>query len=282
MGELIKGEPVAETIKEVVIADVEGLKAKGINPKLTIIRVGAHTSDLSYEKGALKTMEACGIITDVVELPLEITQDEFIVKLKEINEDPKTHGILVFRPMPKQLDENVIKYIIAPEKDVDCFSPTNMAKVFEGDETGLFPCTPTAVIEILKHYNIDIKGKNITVIGASNVVGKPVSLLLLAEFATLTICHIFTEDIAAMCANADIIVSAAGVAGLVKAAQVPEGAIVIDVGINFVDGKMCGDVETATAEKASMMTPVPGGVGAVTNTVLAKHIIKACKMQNNL
>ena len=282
MGELIKGAPVAEAIREEIKADVEMLRAKGIAPKLAFIRVGAQGPDLAYERGATKTMGMCEIDTEVVELPEDITEEAYIEKLKEINAREDIHGILTFRPLPKHIRESVVKHVIDPAKDVDCFNPINMATVVEGDDNGFFPCTPAAVIEILDHYKVDLEGKNVTVIGHSNVVGKPVSLLLLNRNATVTTCHIFTKDTASMTKGAVIVVSAAGVPALVKPEQVDDGVVVIDVGINFVDGKMCGDVDPAVADKAGMMTPVPGGVGAVTNTVLAKHVVIACKRQNNL
>ena len=284
MGQLIKGKPVADAISESLTKEVEQLKAKGITPKLTIVRVGAKGSDLSYEKGALKRCESIGLATEVKELPEDISQEDFILELKKVNEDKATNGILIFRPFPKQLDESVIKYIIAPEKDVDCFSPVNVAKVMESDPTGFPPCTPSAVIEILKHYNVPMKGKKAVVVGRSMVVGKPVSMLLLNENATVTICHSRTENMPAVCAEADVLVVGMGKAKMINSAYVKEGAAVVDVGINVdSEGKLCGDVDTDDClGKASMITPVPGGVGAVTTSLLAKHVVKACKQQNNL
>lgn len=283
MGILIKGKPVADKITESLKNEVETLKKENIFPKIKIIRVGANSSDLAYERGALKRMEKCGINTEVIELPSDISQNDFIDKLREVNNDKFTHGILVFRPLPKQLNEEVIKYAISPEKDVDCFSPVNVAKVMEGDETGFPPCTPKAVVEILKHYCPDLKGKNIVVIGRSMVVGKPVSMLLLKENTTVTICHSKTKDLPGVVSKADIVVAAVGRAKMVKESYLKKDAIVIDVGINVdEDGNMCGDVDTdACLETASMITPVPGGVGSVTTSVLAKHVVKACKLLNH-
>ncbi|MFD3155763.1 bifunctional 5,10-methylenetetrahydrofolate dehydrogenase/5,10-methenyltetrahydrofolate cyclohydrolase [Haloimpatiens sp. FM7330] len=284
MGQIIKGKPVADTITEKLKEEVEQLKSKGITPKLTIMRVGENPSDLSYEKGAIKRYSKVGIETEVKAYPENISQDEFIKELKKVNEDKHTNGILVFRPMPKQLNEDEIKYVIAPEKDVDCFSPINVAKLMSGDKTGFPPCTPTAVIEILKHYNVEMKGKNAVVIGRSMVVGKPVSMLLLNENATVTICHSKTQNMKEIASKADILVVGVGKAKMVTADYVKEGAVVIDVGINVDEnGKLCGDVDTDDcSEKASMITPVPRGVGSVTTSILGKHVIKACKMQNNL
>jgi methylenetetrahydrofolate dehydrogenase (NADP+)/methenyltetrahydrofolate cyclohydrolase len=283
MNELLSGKIVAESIKEDAIKAVEELKKRGIEPKLKIIRVGANPSDLSYERGALKRMAGCDIKTEVLELPQDITQADFIEELKSVNKDESVHGILVFRPLPGHLDEEVIKYVIAPEKDVDCFSPTNVAKVMEGDESGFAPCTPTAVIEILDYYKIGLSGANTVVLGRSMVVGKPVSMLLLKKNATVTICHSKTKDLPRVAAAADVLIVGIGKAKMVTADYVKEGAIVVDVGINVdQNGKLCGDVDFEDCKsKAGMMTPVPGGVGSVTTSVLAKHVIKACKLQNN-
>ena len=284
MGETIKGKPVADAITERVVKDVEELRGKGISPKLKIVRVGEEPSDLAYERGALKRMEKCGIEREVIELPADISQDEFIKELKKVNDDESVHGILVFRPMPNHLDEDVIKYVISPEKDVDCFSPVNVAKVTEGDETGFPPATPTAVMEILKYYNVDLKGKHAVVIGRSLVVGKPVSMLLLKEHATVTICHSRTQDLAGMCRTADVLVAAVGRAKLIDDTYVKDGAVILDVGINMnEDNNMFGDVDfDKCIDKASMITPVPAGVGSVTTSVLAKHVLKACRILNNI
>lgn len=284
MGEIIKGKPVADAITELIIKDVEEIKAKGISPKLTIVRVGADPSDLAYERGALKRMEKCGIDREVLEFPVDISQKEFIEELKKVNDDESTHGILIFRPMPKHLNEDVIKYIISPEKDVDCFSPVNVAKVTEGDETGFPPATPTAVMEILKYYNVELKGKHAVIIGRSLVVGKPVSMLMLKEHATVTICHSRTQNLPGMCSMADVLVAAVGKAKMVDDTFIKDGATVIDVGINMDDNnKLCGDVDFEKClDKSSMITPVPAGVGSVTTSVLAKHVVKACKNLNNI
>lgn len=284
MGEIIKGKPVGDAISEVLKSECEELVKGGIQPKLAILRVGAKANDLSYEKGALKKCEAIGIETEVTELPDGTTQEQYIETLQKLNDDSSVHGILTFRPLPKGIDEEVIKNIIAPEKDVDCFSPMNTAKLMEGDKTGFPPCTPTAVVEILKYYNVPLKGANVVVLGRSMVVGKPVSMLLLGENATVTICHSKTKDLPKVCANADVLVAGVGRARMVTSDYIKEGAVVIDVGINAKPegGGICGDVDTDdVVGKASMVTPVPAGVGSVTTSILAKHVIKACKQQNN-
>ena len=284
MGEIIKGKPVGDALSEVLKGECEALVKDGIQPKLAILRVGAKANDLSCEKGALKKCETIGIETEVTELPDGTTQEEYIEVLQKLNKDSSVHGILTFRPLPEGIDEEVIKNVIAPEKDVDCFSPMNTAKLMEGDKTGFPPCTPTAVVEILKHYNVPLKGANVVVLGRSMVVGKPVSMLLLGENATVTICHSKTKDLPQVCANADVLVAGVGRARMVTADYVKEGAVVIDVGINAKPegGGICGDVDTDdVVGKASMVTPVPAGVGSVTTSILAKHVIKACKQQNN-
>ena len=284
MGEIIKGKPVGDALSEVLKGECEALVKDGIQPKLAILRVGAKPNDLSYEKGALKKCETIGITAEVTELPEETTQEQYIEALEKLNKDSSVHGILTFRPLPKGIDEEVIKNVIDPEKDVDCFSPMNTAKLMEGDKTGFPPCTPTAVVEILKHYNVPLKGANVVVLGRSMVVGKPVSMLLLGENATVTICHSKTQDLQKVCADADVLVAGVGRARMVTADYVKEGAVVIDVGINAKPegGGICGDVDTDdVVGKASMVTPVPAGVGSVTTSILAKHVIKACKQQNN-
>ena len=284
MGEIIKGKPVGDALSEVLKGECEALVKEGIQPKLAILRVGAKANDLSYEKGALKKCETIGIVTEVTELPDGTTQEQYIETLQKLNNDSSVHGILTFRPLPEGIDEEVIKNIISPEKDVDCFSPMNTAKLMEGDKTGFPPCTPTAVVEILKHYNVPLKGANVVVLGRSMVVGKPVSMLLLGENATVTICHSKTKDLPKVCADADVLVAGVGRARMVTAEYVKEGAVVIDVGINAKPegGGICGDVDTDdVVGKASMVTPVPAGVGSVTTSILAKHVIKACKQQNN-
>lgn len=284
MGEIIKGKPVGDALSEVLKGECEALVKEGIQPKLAILRVGAKANDLSYERGALKKCETIGITAEVTELPDGTTQEQYIETLEKLNNDSSVHGILTFRPLPEGIDEDVIKNVIAPEKDVDCFSPMNTAKLMEGDKTGFPPCTPTAVVEILKHYNVPLKGANVVVLGRSMVVGKPVSMLLLGENATVTICHSKTKDLPKVCADADVLVAGVGRARMVTADYIKEGAVVIDVGINAKPegGGICGDVDTDdVVGKASMVTPVPAGVGSVTTSILAKHVIKACKQQNN-
>lgn len=280
-GQIIKGKPVADQISENLINEVNDLVKNNINPKLALVRVGARGDDLAYERGALKRCESIGIKTEVIELPEDINQEDYIKEINKLNDNKDVHGILCFRPLPKQLNEEIIKYVIKPEKDVDCFSPVNAAKVMEGDTSGFPPCTPTAVVEILKHYNVELSGSKVAVLGRSMVVGKPAAMLLLNENATVTICHSKTKDLAKVTSEADILVGAVGRAKMIKENFIKEGAVVIDVGINVdEEGNLCGDVDTNEAlKKASMVTPVPAGVGSVTTSILAKHVVKACKLQ---
>ncbi len=280
--QIIKGKPVADKISEDLKKEVKNLNEMGINPKLAIVRVGERPDDLAYERGALKRCQNIGIETEVVELEENISQEEFIKAVHKLNEDDKVNGILTFRPLPDHLSEDEIKYEISPKKDIDCFNPINTAKIVENDKTGYPPCTPTAVIEILKHYGISLTGANIVVLGRSMVVGKPLSMLLLNENATVNICHSKTRNLPEIASQADILVAAVGKAKMVKKNYVKDGAIVIDVGVNVDDqGNLCGDVDMEDVlDKVSMITPVPGGVGAVTTSILATNIIKACKLQN--
>ncbi len=284
MGQIIKGKPVADAITAELVKDVEALKAKGISPKLKIVRVGAREDDLSYERGALTRMDKCGIIAEVLELPVDINQEDFVKELKAVNDDPTVHGILLFRPLPKQLDMEEIKFIVDPVKDIDCMNPLNAEKIFEGDKTGYPPCTSQACIEILDHYGVDMKGKRAAVVGRSMVVGKPLAMLLLDKNATVTICHSRTNDLPAVCRQAEVVIAAVGRAEMVKGDFISDGAVVIDVGINVnEEGKLCGDVKfDECVDKASMITPVPAGVGSVTTSVLAKHVVKACKQINHI
>ena len=284
MAKLLTGKRVADKITNELKIEVKDLKDKEIFPKLSILRVGSNPSDLAYERGSLKRMKKCGINTEVLEFSEDINQKDFLKKLEEVNKDKEVHGILIFRPLPKQLNEEEIKYFISPEKDVDCLSTINIGKVTEGDKTGFPPATSAAVIEMLKYYDISLEGKNAVVLGRSLVVGKPLSMLLLGENATTTICHSRTRNLKEISKNADILVTAVGKAKMVNKNYVSKNSIVLDVGINVDnDGKLCGDVNFEECKDiCSMITPVPRGVGSVTTSVLAKHVIKATKLLKNI
>lgn len=283
MGHLIKGKAVADNISVRVKKEVEELRKNNISPKLKIVRVGGREDDLAYESAALKKMNKLNIDCEVLELPLDIDQDTFINELKRIVNDNSVHGILLFRPLPEQINENDVKFVISPEKDIDCFNPINIAKLLEGDDTGFPPCTARAAMEMLKFYNIELKGKEAAVIGRSMVVGKPLSIMLLKENSTVTICHSKTKNLPEVTKRADILIAAIGKSHMVTKDYIKENAAVIDVGINVdQEGKITGDIDTDDClEKAGVITPVPSGVGSVTTAVLAEHVIKACKLLNN-
>jgi len=284
MSIIMKGSEVAAAMKEELLREVEKLAQKGIVPELGIVRVGARPDDLAYERGAIKKMGSMGIRCKVIELPESIGQADFEKEFSAVDNNPDIHGILLFRPLPKQLDEQSVRNIINPKKDIDCMSPINIAKVFSGDESGFDPCTAEAVMEVLAHYGIDLNGRRVTVVGRSMVVGKPLSMLLLKKNATVTICHTKTRDLEETCRNAEILVAAAGKAAMITADFVSENSVVVDVGINVgSDGKLCGDVDfDAVAPKVAYITPVPGGVGAVTSSVLADHVVRAANSLNGL
>lgn len=275
--ELLKGAPVSAAIREWAAEEIKQLQ--GSVPKLAIIRVGEKPDDMSYERSAVKKMEAFGLRVQTFVFPKDISDEEFKEAFQKINKDPDVTGILLLRPLPGQIKEKEIEAMIDPRKDLDGISPVNIAKVFSGDPSGFAPCTAEAVIEILKANNISIEGKRAAVIGRSMVIGKPLSMLLLKENATVTICHTRTKELPEICRQAEILVAAAGKAGMVEESWVSDGAVVIDVGINVDEnGKLCGDVDQASMESRNLLlTPVPGGVGAVTTAVLAKHLIQAAR-----
>ena len=274
----LRGMPVVKALAEQLKAEVAELAQKGVTPKLAVVRVGEREDDLSYEKGLLKRFAAVEAEAEVTVLPEDCTQERLEKTIDALNQDGSVHGILLFRPLPKHLSEERIKERIAEEKDVDCMGIRNMAHVFAGDKSGYPPCTPQAVIELLDFYGIDLTGKKVTVVGRSLVVGRPLAMLLLGKNATVTICHTRTKNLEEDCRNADIIVACAGAARMIRREFVREGQIVIDVGINMVDGKLCGDVDyEAVSEIAEAVTPVPGGIGTVTTSVLLKHTVLSAK-----
>ncbi len=273
--EILKGLPVANAINEKLMEQVKSIE--GSLPHLAIIRVGERPDDCSYERGAVKKMDKVGVRCTTYTFDADIDNETFQAEFDKINENPDIDGILMLRPLPKQLDEKQIENKIDPRKDLDGISPLNLAKVYAGDESGYAPCTAEAVIEMLDYAGIDIKGKRVTVVGRSLVIGKPVSMLLMKRNATVTVCHTKTVDMEGTCRNAEILVAAAGAARMIKKDYVAEGAIVVDVGINVdEEGNLCGDVDfDAITDIAAIATPVPGGVGSVTTSVLAKHLVKA-------
>ncbi|MDO5095465.1 MAG: tetrahydrofolate dehydrogenase/cyclohydrolase catalytic domain-containing protein [Peptostreptococcaceae bacterium] len=279
MDKLLLGKNVADQLKEEIKVRVENFKKNQIEPKLCILRVGEKPDDIAYQRGATKTMEELGIAIEAIELPNDCTTEQLSDVMQKLNDDNKVHGVLMLRPLPNHIDENKIRNQIHLDKDVDCMSELALAGVLEPKKAKKKPCTPQAVIEILKHYNIPMSGKNTVVLGRSTVIGKPVALLLTDENATVTLCHSKTADLAKVCQSADILVSAIGKAKFVIADFVKEGAVVVDVGINFDEnGKMVGDVDIdAVMDKVAGITPVPRGVGSVTTTVLAMNLLSTIK-----
>jgi len=278
---LLTGKEVAQKMDQDIQKEVSELKAKGINPALRIMIVGEASDSVFYANSAKKMAEKNGILCELAQLAGTMSQDEFVNILKQRNADRNIHGIIVMRPFPKQISEDVVKYVLSPEKDVDCFNPVNAGKIMAGDMTGFPPATPQAVMEMLRFYEIPMSGKDAVVIGRSMVVGKPMSMLLLGENATVTVCHSKTRDLPGVCKRADIVVAAIGRAKMITADYIKPGATVMDVGINPEGDKFVGDVNTeAVKEVAGAITPVPGGVGTVTTRVLLKHVVKAAKLQN--
>jgi len=283
MAKLLEGKQVVATLNDKLRADVENLKSKNIIPTLAIVRVGERGDDISYERGATKRCETIGVSVKNFILGSETTQGELLTTIDTINADPDIHGCLLFRPLPKHIDDNIVRNRLLPAKDVDGITDISLAGVFAGVDTGFPPCTPQACMEILDHFNIETTGKNAVVIGRSLVVGKPVAMMLIQKNATTTICHTKTVDMPALCQEADILIVAAGRAKIIGKDYFRKGQTVIDVGINVDEnGKLCGDVNFAEAELiVEAITPVPGGVGTVTTSVLVKHVIEAAKMKVN-
>ena len=289
MAKLLLGKEVNEKLNARIIAECEALKAQGIQPTLGIIRCGERPDDLSYERGATKRAEALGVAVEKFLLPEDVSKEELLKTIDEINANDKIHGVLMFRPLPKHLkaDQDEICNRLDPRKDVDGMTDGSNAGVFMGKELGFAPCTPAACMEILDYYGIDCKGKNAVVIGRSLVVGKPAAMMLMGKNATVTVCHTKTVNTAEICRKADILVSAAGVLNSLTKDYVRPGQVVIDVSINWDENKpnargglgaIAGDAVYAEVEPiVEAITPVPGGVGSVTTSVLMKHVIEAAE-----
>lgn len=280
MTEILKGAPVAEALTEKMKQDVAELRAKGIDPTLAILRVGERPDDLAYERGAMKRSDKAGVTVRNVVLPEDVTQEDFDRTLNELNEDPTVHGILMFRPLPKHLDNEKARKMLAPEKDIDGCTDGSLAGVFTNTKSGFPPCTAQAAMEMLHFYGIDIKGKKAAVIGRSLVIGRPVGMMLMHENATVVNCHTKTVDVPSITREADILIAAAGVLSSVKAEYTNPDQVVIDVGINWDEekGGISGDVDFEAVEPVvRAISPVPGGVGTVTSSVLVSHVIEAAK-----
>ena len=279
MAKRLLGKEVTAALNERIKADAEALKAKGVNPTLCIIRVGENESDISYERGATKRCETLGVACEKILLPEDVSQEELLATIDKVNKNDQIHGVLLFRPLPKHLDQSVIENALDPAKDVDCMTDGSMSGVFTGKNVGFPPCTPQACMEILDHYGIDCTGKKAVVVGRSLVVGKPAAMMLIKKNATVTVCHTRTVDMPSVVREADIVIVAAGRAGVVDDTYLRAGQVVIDVGINVnAEGKLYGDVDFEKAEPiVEAITPVPGGVGSVTTSVLVGHVVEAAK-----
>lgn len=279
MAQLLKGLPVAGALTEALIERAAALNANQITPTLAILRVGQRPDDISYEIGAKKRCAKVGIALRQFLLEETCTREELLDTIRKINDDPSIHGCLMFRPLPDPEMEEAACALLAPEKDVDGMTSGSLAAVFTGKGAGYPPCTAQACLELLDYYHIPLQGKRVAVVGRSLVIGKPVSIMLLSRNATVTMCHTKTVDMAKICREAQILVVAAGRAGVVDGSYTAPGQIVVDVGINVnAEGKLCGDVKFEEAEPVvEAITPVPGGVGSVTTAVLAKHVIEAAE-----
>ncbi|WP_303871877.1 bifunctional 5,10-methylenetetrahydrofolate dehydrogenase/5,10-methenyltetrahydrofolate cyclohydrolase [Acetobacterium wieringae] len=296
---LLSGKEVSESMLAEVLKDANELKEKGIQVKMAIMRVGEDPGSISYEKSIITRMGKSNIEVESVQFPIDVTEADFIAKLQAINEDKNIHSVLIFQPLPDQIDAEKIKYLLSPEKDPDALNPTNLGKLMIADERGFFPCTAEGVMEMFKFYNIDVKGKDVVVINNSNVLGKPLTIMLTNEFATVTMCHVHTKDTSSFTKTADIVVTACGIYGLVRPEMLNENCILIDVAMSqmkdenkeFIlneEGKKirAGDAHVDCLDKVAMITSATpgcgGGTGPITTALLAKHVIKACKMQSGL
>ena len=285
MAKLLKGKDVVENLNGKLIDKVKELKENGINPTLAILRVGEREDDLSYERGAKKRCELVGVEVKVFSLPIDVTEEEYLDTLDKLNKDITINGILMFRPLPKHIDESKARNMLSAAKDVDGCTDLSLAGVFTNTELGFSPCTAEAAMEILKFYDIPIEGKKVAVIGRSLVIGRPIAMLLMHENATVTICHTKTVDVPSITKKADIVVVASGQMESVGADYLKENQTVIDVGISWNNekNKLCGDVKFDEVENlVSAITPVPGGVGGVTTSILVKHVVEAAIRQSSL
>jgi methylenetetrahydrofolate dehydrogenase (NADP+)/methenyltetrahydrofolate cyclohydrolase len=278
---LFSGKDVSEALKERMRKEVDELKAKGVTPTLGIIRMGEEPNDISYERGATKTCESVGAAVRVFAIPRDASQSELLKVIHEVNEDKGIHGVLLFRPLPKQIDDNAARAALLPAKDMDGITDGSMAGIYSDSGVGYPPCTAESVIRILDHYKVEIAGKDVVVLGRSTVIGKPVSMLLLKKNGTVTVCHSKTKDLAKKTQAADVVVVAMGRAWSVGKECFRAGQYVIDVGVNAKpngEKGTCGDVRTEEVEPiVAGITPVPGGVGTVTSANLVSHVISAAK-----
>ena len=278
MADLLLGRPGADAIKEDLARRVAVLAEKGITPRLAVIRLGEDPGDMAYERSILRNCEKLGCAAQSIALPRDIGQEALIAKIEEVNADPSIHGCLLLRPLPQHMDSAKVCDALAPEKDLDGMGCRALGALFAGRKDAFAPCTAQACLEMLKFYGIDPAGKRAAVVGRSLVIGRPAGQLLLQADATVTLCHSRTPDLPAVCREADILIVAVGRAGMIDREHTRPGQVILDVGVNSVDGKLCGDVRTEEAAGiAAAVSPVPGGVGAVTPSVLMAHLVEAAE-----
>lgn len=279
--EVIYGKQLAEDLRQEMKEEVTQLHEQGIHPKLVVVIIGEDPASMSYVKGKQRASDKVGMDSDLIELPVETSQQELLDLIEKLNQDSTVHGILVQLPLPDHIEEQNVIEAINPEKDVDGFHPINVGRMMTGKDT-FYPCTPFGILVMLQRAQVELEGKHAVIIGRSNLVGKPIGQLLLNENATVTHCHSRTKNMRELTKLADIVIVAAGKPDLITGEDIREGAIVIDVGVNRVDGKLTGDVDFDSAfEKASHITPVPKGVGPMTITMLLHNTIKAAKQIHN-
>lgn len=280
MSNVLRGKAVADAMDVETTARVEALKAKGVEPCIGILRVGEREDDLAYERGALKRVEKNGVAVKQVLLPADASQADLLAAIKDLNEDSSVHGVLMFRPLPKQMDEAEACEALLPEKDLDGITRGSMASIYSGTGAGFAPCTAEGCIELLKYYGVEMSGKRAVVIGRSLVIGKPVAMLLMANNATVTVCHSRTQNMPDVVKEADIVICALGRGEMIDGKYFREGQTVLDVGINWSEekGKLVGDVLFEEAEPiVEAITPVPGGCGSATTAVLIRHVVEAAE-----
>lgn len=270
---LMRGKPVADVYREIITQKFAAAKERGLLVTLAIIIVGDDLASHIYKDRLVKLIESLGGAAKVIICPAETTEEEVIGIIKKLNRNRYVSGILPMMPMPAHINSEAVGAVVSQNKDVECLNPQNIGEVFMGRSCWA-PCTPRACMAVLKHYGIDLSGKNVAVVGRSNVVGKPVAMLLLQQNATVTICHSRTQNLPEVLKQADIIVAAVGKACFIKPEMVKEGVVIVDVGINSVDGKLFGDVDPAVAEKAAAFTPVPGGIGVVSNMMVMESLTR--------
>ena len=279
MATILKGAPVVAAMNERNAALCEQLKAKGITPTLAVVRVGEREDDLSYERGVIARCGKVGVEVKQFLLPADASQDDLLKVIAEVNAEDTIHGCLLFRPLPKQFNDRTVRAALAPEKDIDGITDGSLVGVFTNTAVGYPPCTAQACLEILKFYNIPLSGKRAVVVGRSLVVGKPAAMMLDRENATVTLCNSRTQNLPDVCREADVVVVAMGKMGFIGAEHLRTGQVVVDVGIHVnEEGKLCGDVRFGEAEPVvEAITPVPGGVGTVTTSVLVSHVVEAAE-----